>query len=158
MTQQSNMREEYELKNITSTGANTFTCTVADSGGTSGTSGAYIPAFGCSTVDLTTGVVTVTAPGAGDLQLNSMMVYAPSSETDPITVNIPAGDSNSGGINGALDTRFIPLCTFYKLDGVSPVLSTATVTAYSKTANFAQYTITGGSPDTFGAVQFMLRF
>jgi len=153
-----NMSEDYELKNITSTGANSFTCTVADSGGTSGTSGAYIPAFGCSTVDLTTGVITVTAPGAGNLQLNSMMVYAPSSETDPITVNIPAGDSNSGGINGALDTRFIPLCTFYKVDGVSPVLSTATVTAYNKTANFAQYTITGGSPDTFGAVQFMLRF
>ena len=81
-------------------------------------------------VDLTTGVVTVTAPGAGNLQINSMMVYAPSSETDPITVNIPAGDSNSGGINSALDTRFIPLCTFYKVDGVSPVLSTATVTAY----------------------------
>lgn len=153
-----NMSEDYELKSITSTGANSFTCTVADSGGTSGTSGAYIPAFGCSTVDLTTGVVTVTAPGAGDLQINSMMVYAPSSEADPITVNIPAGDSNSGGINSALDTRFIPLCTFYKLDGVSPVLSTTTATAYSKTANFAQYTITGGSPDTFGAVQFMLRF
>jgi hypothetical protein len=87
-----------------------------------------------------------------------MMVYAPSSESDPITVNIPAGDSNSGGINSALDTRFPPLCTFYKLDGPNPILSSTTVITYSKTANFAQYSIGGGSPDTFGAVQFVLRF
>lgn len=153
-----NMSEDYELKSITTSGSDAFTCTVADSGDTSGTTGAYIPAFDCSTISLTSGVVTVTAPGAGDLQLNSMMVYAPSSESDPITVNIPAGDSNSGGINSALDTRFPPLCTFYKLDGPNPVLSSTTVITYSKTANFAQYSIGGGSPDTFGAVQFVLRF
>lgn len=153
-----NMSEDYELKSITTSGSDAFTCTVADSGDTSGTTGAYIPAFDCSTISLTSGVVTVTAPGAGDLQLNSMMVYAPSSESDPITVNIPAGDSNSGGINSALDTRFPPLCTFYKLDGPNPILSSTTVITYSKTANFAQYSIGGGSPDTFGAVQFVLRF
>lgn len=153
-----NMSEDYELKRITTSGADAFTCTVADSGDTSGTSGAYIPAFDCSAIDLTTGEVTVTAPGAGDLQINSMMVYAPSSEVDPITVNIPAGDSNSGGINSALDTRFPPLVTFYKLDQASPVLSTTTTVTYSKTANFAQYSVGGGSPDTFGAVQFILRF
>jgi hypothetical protein len=153
-----NMSEDYELKSITTSGSNAFTCTVADSGNTSGTSGAYIPAFDCSAIDLTSGGVTVTAPGAGDLQLNSIMVYAPSSELDPITVNIPAGDSNSGGINSALDTRFPPLCTFYKLDGPSPILSSNTVITYSKTANFAQYSVGGGSPDTFGAVQFVLRF
>jgi hypothetical protein len=50
-----NMSEDYELKSITTSGVDAFTCTVADSGDTSGTTGAYIPAFDCSTISLTSG-------------------------------------------------------------------------------------------------------
>lgn len=93
-----NFNEDYEYKNVTSIDANHFSVTVADSGDTTGTAGAYVPAFS-SSVTHTSGDVTaieISAPGAGDLQLNEVRIYANNQESN-LTVTVPAGLSNGGG-------------------------------------------------------------
>ena len=92
------MSVDYSYLEIQSTAdANTFTVTVPDSGGTSGTAGAYIPAVkaavtGTSSVT----AVTLTAPSAGNIRINVYQQYS-SGQQDPMTLTIPTTLTNGNG-------------------------------------------------------------
>ena len=73
-----NMSSDYTYVEITNTGANTFTATVADSGDTSGTAGAYVPACRISSITGTTDITaaTIAAPAVGNVRINNFLIFA----------------------------------------------------------------------------------
>ena len=74
----------YMLK-FTVADANTFTAQVADSGDTSGSAGAYIPAFDVSS--FTDTALTIESPSAGNCQLMSLTHFIDTMENTSVTSN-----------------------------------------------------------------------
>ena len=100
-----NASEDYVYDDVTVSDVDTFTITVADSGGTSGDSAAYVPAFGATVTDSSGDVtaISITAPGAlsGSCQLHGLLIYANNQETSPMTVTLPAGTQEGAGTFGS---------------------------------------------------------
>ena len=102
-----NMSEDYSYLEIQSVTTNTFTLTVADSGDTSGTEGAYIPAFDVSS--LTDTALTLAAPTVGNVQLISLTHFIDNMEDTSVTLTLPSNAlSNGAGGNNSLATRVPP--------------------------------------------------
>ena len=95
-----NMNTDYTYLTVTATDANTLTCTVADTGGTSGSTGAYIPAFKASS--FTEAGVTIAAPNAGDCQINSM--------------NIVTGTKSTSSFWLVMETPLFRICVLHPLE------------------------------------------
>ena len=150
------MNTDYTYLEIATVTTNSFTCTVADTGGTSGSDGAYIPAFDVSTVSDTT--ITVESPSAGNCQLISMSVYINSDETDPKTLTVPLNAlSNGAGGNSALNTRVPPDVRAYNVGSSTSSWLTTTTVTFSTTANHNVYSISGGL-GTFASVIITIQF
>ena len=125
-----NMSEDYSYLMVrTVADINTFTLTVPTSGGSSGTTGAYIPALHASTVTGTSNVTAVIleAPSTGNVKLNMYSQFT-SEQADPMTLTLPTGVTNGAGF-GEKATMFIPTVSGITQDGTgaaggfSPVLS-----------------------------------
>ena len=95
-----NMSEDYSYLEIqTVADANTFTLTVADSGGTGGSDGTYIPAIKA----VVTGVgsisgVVLTAPSEGNIRINVYQQYS-SAQDQGMTLTLPTSLQNGNGFN-----------------------------------------------------------
>ena len=155
-----NMSLDYARVSITSTGANTFTATVTDSGDTSGTAGAYVPVLGISSVTNNSGdvtAVTVDAPSAGNVQLNSVRLFANNQETSPCTYTVPASLSNgAGGFNDKQDINQA-LLIVNGFDGTGNSTSISSATAqYNLGSNFNQIRV--NSIDNFSPIMTKLVF
>ena len=151
------MSEDYSYESITSIDSNHFSVTVADSGDTSGTEGAYIPAFDVSA--LTDTALTLEAPSAGNCQLLSVNHFIDDMEESSVTITVPSNAiSNGAGKNNSTATRNVPTVDCYNVDGSgnSSRLGAATI-SFSKTANFGTFTLSGGI-DTFGDILYCLKF
>ena len=95
-----NMSSDYTYVSITSTGTNTFTATVGDSGDTSGNEGAYIPAPK-ATVTNSSGDVTaisITAPSVGNIRVNAIQLYA-NEQLSNLTLTVPSSLNNGNGFS-----------------------------------------------------------
>ena len=147
---------DYVYVSITSTGANTFTCTVTDTGATSGSDGAYVPAFDVSSLSET--ALTIEAPSAGNCQLLSAQVFINSSDTGTITVTVPSNAlENGAGENNSLDTRNVPQSEFYNVGGSQSSKIGSGGISFSTSANHNVYTLAGGL-DLFGPLLYTLHF
>ena len=151
-----NMNVDYVYVSINSVTTNTFRCTVQESGGTSGTEGAYIPAMDVST--LSDSAVTIESPSAGNVQLLSMSVFINDSQTDPKSFQVPSNAINNGaGKNNDLASRIPPNIRAYNVGGSNASWLSSTVATFSTNSNYNQYGLSGGL-DTFGAVLIQMFF
>ena len=147
-----NMNVDYVYVSITSTGTDTFTCTVADSGATSGTAGAYIPAVGLTSI--TEAAATVTTPSAGNVQVNSISVTTSDAQTSGIYVlTMPSSISNGGGANTSISNQNPPLVGVWDLS-TGGYIGAASNVAINTSSNFNIFTV--GSINTF--VNSLIRF
>ncbi len=151
------MSEDYSYLELqTVADANTFTLAVADSGGTSGTDGTYIPAFDVST--LTDTALTLASPNAGNAQLISLTAFIGQMEDTSVTITLPSNAIDNGaGKNNSLATRNIPVVDAFNVSGgTSSRIGTAGV-SFSTTTNHNIFTLSGGL-DIFGDIMYTLRF
>ena len=146
---------DYVYVSITSTGTDTFTCTVADSGATSGSAGAYIPAFNVTSLSET--ALTIEAPSAGNCQLMSVQVYINSSDTGTILVTLPSDIKNGAGGNTSLATTNPPVFVAYTVPSGGSAFIGAAGVSFTTTSNFNQFTIAGGL-DLFAPLLYTLKF
>ena len=152
-----NMSEDYSYLEIqTVPNVNSFTLTVADSGGTSGTEGAYIPAFDVSS--LTNTALTIASPSAGNAQLISMVVFLDQMEDASITVTVPSNSiTNGAGKNNSLNSRVPASFDFYDVSGATSSKVGSATLSFSTTTNHNVYSL-GGGLDVFGDVLYTLQF
>ena len=150
-----NFNVDYVYVEIIVTDSDTFTAQVADSGGTSGTTGVYIPALDVSALNETT--ITVEAPNSGNVQLMSMRVYINSSETGTFTVSLPTALDNGAGENTALNALNPPLFRAYDVAGTNSSLIGGGSVGWVNASGYGTYTLSG-SLDTFGAVILLFQF
>ena len=141
------MNVDYVYVSVTVTDANTFTCTVADSGTTSGTAGAYIPAVKVSSVTQTSGAidaVVFAAPSAGNIQINKVNQYS-SNQLDPWVWTVPTSLSNgAGGFTTKKNINPIAVQLII-VDGTAfSSIDTATIT-YNLSTNINQITLQGNA-------------
>lgn len=94
------MSEDYSYLEVSNVSANAFDVTVANSGGTSGTDGAYIPAIKASTVTGTTSLsaVVLAAPSVGNIRINNYQQFT-SEQAENMTLTIPSSLSNGNGFS-----------------------------------------------------------
>ena len=150
------MSVDYSYLSVTVTGTNTFTCTVADSGGTSGTSGAYIPAFDVRT--FTDTALELDEPSSGNIQLISLTAFIDNMEDTSVTLTMPSNAiTNGAGKNNSLATRNIPVIDVYNVDGSESSRIGAGGISFSTSSNHSVFTISGGL-DIFGDLMYTLRF
>ena len=133
------MNTDYTYLTVTATDANTLTCTVANSGGTSGSAGAYIPAFKASS--FTEAGVTIASPNAGNCQINSINIVTGSKSTSTFLLILPASISNGAGANSSLVNQNPPISQAFKLsDGAQ---NTSAVVTLNTSSNFNRFSISG---------------
>ena len=131
-----NMNTDYTYLEIATTPTtDTFTCTVANSGGTSGSDGAYIPAAKVSSV--TQAGCTVAAPATGEIQIISIKVVPGTKTSNTYTLTMPTSLTNGAGANSSLINQNPPIFQAYKLnDGANIGGGSITV---NTTSNFNQF-------------------
>ena len=94
-----NMSEDYSYLAISNVTTNAFDVTVADSGGTGGSDGTYIPAVkavvtGTSSIS----AVTLTSPSAGNVRINVYQQYS-SGQDQGMTLTLPTSLQNGNGFD-----------------------------------------------------------
>ena len=91
------MSEDYSYLEVSNVSANAFDVTVANSGGTSGTDGAYIPAVKAAVTGTSSiSAVTLSAPSAGNIRINVYQQYS-SGQDQGMTLTIPTSLTNGNG-------------------------------------------------------------
>jgi len=149
------MSEDYKYVSITSTGTNTFTATVANTGLSSGSEGAYIPAIkatvtGTSSV---TGVVLVS-PSKGDIRINNYLQHS-SAQEDPTTLTLPTSVTNGVGFANK-QTMFPPSGTGMVQSGTGAAGGMVPTLSYTLGASLNVISISG--IDTEFETQVHLQF
>jgi len=151
-----NMSVDYSYLEVTVSNTNTFTVTVADSGGTSGTEGAYIPAFDVSS--LTDTALTLESPSAGNCQLMSLTHFIDTMSDSSVVVTVPSNAlSNGAGGNNSLATRVPPQVRAHDLSASNAANIGNTTVQFSTTGNHNVYSVTGGL-DIFDNIIYNLQF
>ena len=158
-----NASEDYLHSAVTVTNANLFTLDCANSGDTSGTAGAYVPAFSASVVQIAGDVSSITITGcsgaiSGSQQLEGVHFYANDQTSTPIDLTIPAGLQNGGGADGDKKQIAIPSVQGSAAGSGatgSPISSLSVTTNLTATQN--KYTISG-TDGAFGASLFNVIF
>lgn len=92
---------------INSVTTNTFTVTVANSGGSSGSEGAYSAAF--KSLSPTSSGSEVSAPSGGDCQLLSVLVATGSRAGTSYTLTVPQSSTNGAGLNNSILNTYFPI-------------------------------------------------
>jgi len=148
---------DYVYGAISTATTNTFDIVNAvNSGDTSGTEGAYIPAFNISTLSNT--ALTVEAPSAGNCQLISIQHFLDFMEDSSITVTLPSNALDNGaGENSSLSTRIPPTLNYYNVGGSSSSRVGAATVSFSTSADHNIYTLSGGL-DKFADCLYLLQF
>jgi len=154
------MSVDYSYLQVTVSDSNTFTVTVPNSGGASGTDGAYIPAFGGSITESANAgeiaSVTVTAPSAGSCQLNSIVAFGQSAAGQGdivanVTFTVPASATNGAGSFNNKEGLNPPLFIVVGADGTGTSSSVSAGLSMNLGTNYNILTITG--TDTFNVGQ-----
>ena len=135
---------DYVYSIISNVTTDTFDITNAvNSGATSGTAGAYIPAIKVSSVTQTGGdisAVTFAAPSAGNTQLNKINQYS-SAQANTITITVPTSLSNGAG-GFTSKSNINPIVATVIVVGDSGVSATITPNfQYTMGSNFNQFLV-----------------
>jgi len=126
------MSADYQYLPVTVTTSNAFTVTVANSGGTSGTEGAYIPCIKMTALSET--AITFAVPSAGNVQLISCVIYLNEPLSSP-TITVPSNAvSNGAGGNSSLATKNPPVLQAYR--GDTGILYTGAGYTFSTNSNY----------------------
>jgi hypothetical protein len=151
-----NFNVDYVYVSIIVSDSNTFTCTVADSGTTSGSTGVYIPA--CKASSLSDAGVTLTPPSSGNIQIISAKIFIAAAETGTFVLTVNGDIDNGAGDNDALNTKNPPLMNWWDASTSTVAMNSSTKVSFSKTTNFSQFNIDGGSIDTGGEAICRITF
>jgi len=122
---------------ITYVDVDTFTYTSATTATTTGTDGAYVPAFKLSSVTKTT--VTIDEPSSGNVQLLSMTFSTEQTGQPFITVTVPNTIENGAGGNTDLFDKNNPVVS----NSINGATSTGAAVSFSTTSNFNQFKVEG---------------
>jgi hypothetical protein len=126
------MSVDYSYLQVTVSNPNTFTVTVANSGGNSGTEGAYIPCIKMTALSET--AITFAVPSAGNVQLISCVVYLNEPLSSPV-ITVPSNAlSNGAGNNSSLATKNPPVLQAYR--GDNGIFYSGAGYTFSTTSNF----------------------
>ena len=158
------MSEDDTYVQVTATNANTLTATVADSGGTSGSDGAYIPAYAVTSVVQTSGEltsVTLDNPNTGNPILHSIVTYAQKDgdgqTITPVTFTVPTGVSGGAGGYDAKETSQPPIVSVLGMDGSGTSTTISAGVSLNLSTNRNTISITGVDSFTIGII-FRLFF
>ena len=100
--------DSYNFYIVQTASANSFTVTVANSGGTSGSGLTYIPSFAVTSWSSGTSM-TISSPTVGNAQLLSVTVCTVMSTSSFFVTVDGAGISNGGGVNSSVRTMNPPV-------------------------------------------------
>ena len=105
---------DYVYGTISNVSTNAFDITNAvNSGTTSGTTGAYIPAAKATSVS-TTGA-TISSPSNGNIQINSLRCVTGVTTSSTYDVVMPQSLNNGAGTNNSLTSMNPPIVAVFKL-------------------------------------------
>ncbi len=133
------MHVTYLYASVTASDSDTLTVTVSDTGGTSGSAGAYVPAFKASSY--TQNGVTITSPGTGNCQINSIQVTTPTKTNSNFTYTLPTSISNGAGGNSSLYYQNPPIIQVWALSNGAQ--NTSAVITLNTSSNFNQFQVGG---------------
>ena len=148
---------DYVYGAISSAATDRFNITNAvNSGDTSGTEGAYIPAFSISS--LTDTALTVEAPSAGNCQLMSLIHYIDQMEDSSVTVTVPSNAlTNGAGGNNTIETRVPPQVRAHDLSSTIATNIGNTTVQFATAGPHNVYTVVGGL-NIFDNIMYNLQF
>jgi hypothetical protein len=150
------MSSDYLYVTVGAPDANTLTCTVPATGGTSGTDGVYIPALDITS--FSDAGVTVNSPTVGNTQIQSIKVYLSAAESTTFVLIMNGSQENGSGDDNALDTKYPPIIVWWDTSSGTSSQNASTKVTFSTTTNFNQCTISGGGIDTGGAAICRIDF
>ena len=152
------MNEDYKYVSITSTGANTFTCTVAASGGASGSDGAYIPAIKATSV--TESACTISSPSNGNIQIHDITLTNGGQRFGTtIMLQLPTDITNGAGGNSNSGNLFPPQVSGFMLhNGTSITPGVEIFGGAGLPSNFNQFKITAINSFSGGDVMVLCKF
>ena len=125
----------------TSSAVNQFDITNAvNSGDSTGTAGAYIPAVKSTSVS--TAASTIVSPNSGNVQVNSIKINTGGTIGGSIyTLTMPQSISNGAGGNNSLVTSNMPVVQAYRLD--TGQMDTSVYVVANTSNNFNQFPVSG---------------
>lgn len=148
-----NMSEDYLFASVTVSDANTFTVTCANSGGASGTAGAYIPVPVVNTgATLNDDEMTIVSPSAGTVQIVSVKITTGTKSGTTFILKMPTSLTNGAGADTSILNQNPPLVGLYNLS--SGAFVTAGVGSVQTSSNFNFFQVGG----CVGAINNMIRF
>jgi len=135
-----NMSSDYLYLSASNVTTNAFDLTgVANSGDTSGTEGAYVPAFKVSSFD--ENGITIEAPTVGTAQVNSVQITTPTKTNTTLTVTMPTSISNGAGGNSSLYNQIPPVIQGWRLSNGQQ--NTSVAVTLNTSTDFNQFDIGG---------------
>ena len=155
-----NVNEDYVLSAVSGVTTNAFNVAVGNSGATSGTACAYIPAFSASVTNASGDVTAMTITGnthiSSSSQLLSARLFANNMQSSPMLITLPAGTQQGAG-------------TFGSKSNINPVIMSGIgVTGTGNSTNFVpsqQYALGSnfnvlkvGSVDQFSPIILKINF
>jgi len=133
------MSEDYSYVSITDIDSDHFSVTVSDSGNTSGTVGAYIPA--AKSTSVTDDGCIISSPGAGNIQIISIKAITGSKSGTTYDLTMPTSLTNGAGANSSISNQNPPIVQNYKLD--TGALNAGASVTVNTSSNFNVFQVGG---------------
>jgi hypothetical protein len=134
-----NMSEDYSYVEITVLDPDTFNVQVANSGGNTGTEGAYIPV--ATATNVTDDAATISAPSNGHIQVISIKVITGTKTGTLYDLTMPTSLTNGAGANTSITNQNPPIVQNYKLD--SGALNGGAAVTVNTSNNFNVFQVGG---------------